>query len=624
MKALQVPAALQEASASPKISYAGSGKFAQFLEAPETPSTAVPTAAPTPLPSPGQDHPDLSASWDETSDQGWKATRETHGHGFTDSTSWLCGQGLAALDFRLTMPGLQPTALLPSLLLTAPRTPPSCASGLLSPFGSTGGRLEGFEIQGIHGAGSRPRPLGCVSPSRAVAAEAALLRAVIHRNGPRAAHSLGSARGAAQILAAATPNRKLLQRATWALASGDQAIAPCTVWSALATGCTSQKERRGLLRKALQTVGSDSEAGLSLWDWWSAPALEKAPGVPLLLAGSGAGAVVAQIRASLQLLEGLGERHGFQGSLTAGGFPVSVHLSSARSVELALAAERVGKSVLKVASLKDLSPGCLANCIPFVVDENPIGTQCLSLTSSKEATMPLSASPSKTLMQQHGQGAMQKKRIVVMVDDLCLPMLPQIAQEPSDLFSQNALYRFQTAAGSSSDPKNCRFEALLAAQLQLRRPPAISCPRFPATAASCLESPDLCLLSSKAQLQEVQLLGAWERFVKAEKRSQQGTPLRLVASAKSRSAMVAVMMENSDCVRDNSGLEVLEQALAEPILDPCFTLPQCMARVANTFDSWMGPEFQVDQYCSDATAVIATAMSLATEVGLVREMSFED
>lgn len=293
-----------------------------------------------------------------------------------------------------------------------------------------------------------------------------------------------------------------------------------------------------------------------------------------------------------------------------------VDLSTAKSVELALAAEHVGKSLLKVASLEDLSPGCLANCIPLVVDETPGGAQCLSLTSSKEGTMPSSALPNKNLMQQRSQGAMQKKRIAVMVDDLCMPMLPEIAEEPGSLFS-NAPSRFHTAAGSSSGPKNGHFEALLAAQLQLRRPPAMSCPTFPATAASCLKSPDLCLLSSKSQVLEARLLDAWETFVKAEKRSQQGTPLRLVASTKARSAMAAIMMEDSGCVPENSGLEVLEQGLAEPhILEPCFTLPESVARVGKSFHSWTGSDLHVDQYCSDAAAVIGTAMSLATEMGL--------
>jgi len=541
---------LQEVSSSPK-SYGGVQKLGKHLELPETPSTAVPTAFPTPMASPSQGRVDLLASWEEAMSHEGKVP------------AWLTGRGLAGLE--LGMPGLQPPPLPPALILTAPSNPPSCAMFQLpSPLGARLGQ-EGFELRGFHGAGARPRPLGRVAPSRAVATEALLLRGseVL----PEAARS------AAQVLVAAAPSRKLLARTTRLLASsGDKAV-----WPALAR-CARPEERRALLRR---TFGAESshEAGLVLWDYLQC---EKAFCAPLLLAGSGTGSTLAQLRRGFeQLSGGRGKVSWF-----AEGLPAAAEVATASSVELVLAAKGLGKALLQVGDLQDLSPGALTSCLLLAVDQKPGSPQCLISTALKSP----GSAPIPSLSRLRGA---PMRRRVIMVDDLSLPMQAELASKPEALWGGSC-----QAPQALRETREGHYKLL---QAVVRRAPELAL-RVP-SAARCLESAKFQgLLHHEEQIPESPARMLWETFLKAEQRALAGTRLQLVASTKLRAALASV----ASCSTEDVSEDPLQERLAMPALQP---------------GSWLLPptpdsDFEVDFFNSLPSMVLATATSLAQDMGL--------
>ncbi|CAE8600795.1 unnamed protein product, partial [Polarella glacialis] len=168
-------------------------------------------------------------------------------------------------------------------------------------------------------------------------------------------------------------------------------------------------------------------AALAFWSWWTAAPSSAEEPKALLMAGSGAGTAVALLRRASE-------------ASVAPRFPAVAELCSASSAERVLAAVGQGgvKTLLKVRSVADLSPGALSLCIFFAVDQlGPTSVAPLSLAlpqASKSFEGPEQFRPSPALSSSFS-GRRPARRLVVLVDDLSLPMQKDVAADAEALFS---------------------------------------------------------------------------------------------------------------------------------------------------------------------------------------------
>eukprot|EP00931_Biecheleriopsis_adriatica_P048056 TRINITY_DN27755_c0_g1_i1.p1 TRINITY_DN27755_c0_g1~~TRINITY_DN27755_c0_g1_i1.p1 ORF type:complete len:621 (-),score=160.46 TRINITY_DN27755_c0_g1_i1:26-1819(-) len=595
------PSILLEPRESPTF---GLKKHIKLLEPPATPSTAAPTALSTPLPSPQQasGSPLLCAELEEAAQR----TGSTGDDASKSRTSWLFDQGLVAFDLDVDKQALPADFLLTAL--SAPPTAPALGLCRLSSLG-----VKGFEIHGLPPAGPRPRPLGRVVASRAVATEAALHMA-----------SLGSkvfdgafARSAAQVLAAAAPNRKLMLRATHALAAYDSVSSSAVeaAWSALACCAWTGQEQRALLQSAVMAVASEGiekPQALSLWDWWL-PCHTSGSTAPLMLVGTGADSAMASLRQALRLLGSTGE------APWAPAAPAVTELQTACFAERVLASTegQVGKRLLNIQSIQDLSPGTLTSCVLLAV-ERP---SCLALPAPKAKDEEWVPAPGLFT------GRAEKRRMKVLVDDLSLPLpTMEVASGPEALFwrgSRPSSFVNASLRSSELHRRPAEAEQLL---LQRRAPPSVArrLTYTLAAAARFLEvqgKPTVSLLALEASCQ-APLVEAWNDYLGTQRRAQREAP-RLVASVRTRAALAAALAID-DLVLQEPGAKLDRRLLQAAPWTPSSTLLMQRAQEAcGAMEAFRccseGFEIRVPQTAVDAAYAMAAELGLGSEVENHRE-----
>lgn len=580
---------------------------------------------PTPMPSPVQPGGGilLCAEWEE----GIAAGQDDSD---SEASSWLLGGALPAL----TMPSMR-THHPSELLLTAASMTPTCASLIPKPLASLGLGVTGFEIHGLPPPGLRPRPLGCVVPSKAVRTEAAIHYKASLRNRQEPASSkmsVSGARSAAHVLAAAAPSQALLVRAAGALAArgleDTNSTSPTSAaWSALASCARTGLEQRAVLHGALKAAASEASlsrphaVASSLSDWWMQPESTSNSVAPLLVVGSEAGCAMALLQSTLRSLKsGLGgESESLQGWLSPKNFfvPSLSSVPTAFSVESMMACreEMSEKKLISAQSLCDLSPAGLTSCMLLHVEKPETSSGCLKLLSLQGGHVVRDSKHEPAPLMRQARGGATTKPSLILIDDLSLPMPNDVASKPEALF-ECGLRPLQKPANKRTSP--CYRD--VASQLSFeRKQPQLLRHQLSAVAGSfsldLREAPPICS-QDLVNANRAPVAQAWTTYLAAEKRAQMELP-RLVASVRMRSMLASDLVMAADA-------RWQEAPANDESLRPCHL--QC--HLSLPFEKALLPAVPVDSFCcfspdylvQPASTVVDETLSWATDHSLGIEL----